>query len=76
MRVAILGAGSLGCAIGGVLTEAGHEVWLINRNASLVEASVELCDGRPSMVDGNLTYWLGTVRSFCPWASFVYSEDD
>ena len=38
MKVAILGAGSLGCAIGGVLTEAGHEVWLINRNADQVEA--------------------------------------
>jgi 2-dehydropantoate 2-reductase len=28
----------LGCAIGGVLTEAGNEVWLINRNAVQVEA--------------------------------------
>jgi 2-dehydropantoate 2-reductase len=28
----------LGCAIGGVLTEAGHEVWLINRNTAQVEA--------------------------------------
>jgi 2-dehydropantoate 2-reductase len=38
MKIAILGAGSLGCAIGGVLTEAGNDVWLINRNAKLVEA--------------------------------------
>ena len=45
-------------------------------DASLVEATVELCDGRPSMVEGNLGYWLGTVRNFCPWASYVYSEDD
>jgi len=28
----------LGCAIGGVLTEAGNEVWLINRNADPVDA--------------------------------------
>jgi len=27
----------LGCAIGGVLTEAGNEVWLINRNADQVD---------------------------------------
>ena len=38
MKIAILGAGALGCAIGGVLTEAGHEVWLINRNPEQVEA--------------------------------------
>ncbi len=38
MKICILGAGALGCAIGGVLTEAGHEVWLINRNAAQVDA--------------------------------------
>ena len=38
MKIAVLGAGALGCALGGVLTEAGHEVWLINRNADQVEA--------------------------------------
>ena len=36
MKIAILGAGSLGCVIGGVLTEAGQEVWLINRHADRV----------------------------------------
>jgi 2-dehydropantoate 2-reductase len=38
LKICILGAGALGCAIGGVLTEAGHEVWLINRNAAQVAA--------------------------------------
>ena len=38
MKICVLGAGALGCAIGGVLTEAGHEVWLINRNTAQVEA--------------------------------------
>ena len=28
----------MGCALGGVLTEAGNEVWLINRNTDQVEA--------------------------------------
>lgn len=37
MKIAVLGAGSLGCAVGGVLTEAGHEVWLINRHADRVQ---------------------------------------
>ncbi len=38
MKICVLGAGALGCALGGVLTEAGNEVWLINRNAAQVEA--------------------------------------
>ncbi len=38
MKICILGAGALGCALGGVLTEAGNDVWLINRNADQVNA--------------------------------------
>ena len=38
VKIAIVGAGALGCAMGGVLTEAGHDVWLINRNAAPIEA--------------------------------------
>ena len=41
MKIAIVGAGALGCAIGGVLTEGGNEVWLINRNADQVEAMTQ-----------------------------------
>lgn len=37
MKICVLGAGALGCAIGGVLTEAGNEVWLVNRDAQHVE---------------------------------------
>lgn len=38
MKIAVLGAGALGCAIGGTLAKAGHEVVLINRNAAQVDA--------------------------------------
>ncbi len=38
MKICVLGAGALGCALGGVLTEAGNEVWLVNRNADQVDA--------------------------------------
>jgi len=38
LKICVLGAGSLGCALGGVLTEAGNEVWLINRHATQVDA--------------------------------------
>ncbi len=38
LKIAVLGAGSLGCAMGASLSEAGHEVWLINRHADHVQA--------------------------------------
>ncbi len=38
MKIAILGAGALGCAIGGTLAQAGNQVVLINRNPAQVEA--------------------------------------
>ncbi|WP_321901059.1 ketopantoate reductase family protein [Paraburkholderia tropica] len=37
MKIAILGAGALGCAIGATLTEGGHETWLIDRSPAHVE---------------------------------------
>lgn len=38
MKICIVGAGALGCAIGGVLAEAGHAVWLVNRGQAQVDA--------------------------------------
>jgi len=38
MKVCILGAGALGCSIGGALAEAGADVWLINRSKAHVDA--------------------------------------
>ncbi|RKE26111.1 ketopantoate reductase [Paraburkholderia sp. BL23I1N1] len=38
MKIAILGAGALGCAIGAALTEAGNDVWLLNRSAAHIQA--------------------------------------
>lgn len=38
MKIAVLGAGALGCALGGALAQAGNEVVLINRNRAHVEA--------------------------------------
>lgn len=43
-------------------------------DAQLVDAAIELCDGRPSMVQADLDYWLGVVKRFCPWGSYVYAE--
>jgi 2-dehydropantoate 2-reductase len=38
LKICVLGAGSLGCAIGAALSEAGAEVWLLNRSAAHVNA--------------------------------------
>jgi len=38
LKICILGAGALGCAIGAALSEAGHETWLLNRGQAHVEA--------------------------------------
>lgn len=38
MKICVLGAGSLGCAIGGTLARAGEEVTLVHRRAEQVQA--------------------------------------
>ncbi len=38
MKICILGAGALGCAIGAALTEGGADVWLVNRSPAQVAA--------------------------------------
>lgn len=44
---------------------------LVPSSVRMAEVSIELCDGRPSMVEEDLDYWLGTVGTFCPWSSKV-----
>ena len=43
-------------------------------DASFTDATIELCDGSPSLVQVNLDYWLNTVKRFCPWGGYVYVE--
>jgi 2-dehydropantoate 2-reductase len=38
MKICILGAGALGCSIGGTLAESGADVWLVNRSQAHVNA--------------------------------------
>nr|BCX01213.1 MAG: hypothetical protein KatS3mg041_1259 [Bacteroidota bacterium] len=44
------------------------------RSVTFAEVTIELCDGRPSFVEENLSYWLYTVRRFCPWNSILERE--
>ncbi|WP_185958252.1 BP74-related protein [Fodinibius sediminis] len=40
----------------------------------MVEMSVEVCDGRPQMVEDDLDYWVDQVGYFCPWSARVLRE--
>lgn len=40
----------------------------------LAEASIEVCDGNPELVEADLDYWINTVGRFCPWSSIVVEE--
>ena len=40
----------------------------------MAELSVEVCDGRPQMVEEDLDYWVDQVGYFCPWSSRVLRE--
>lgn len=40
----------------------------------LAEMSIEVCDGRPSMVEADLAYWVDKLGRFCPWHSRVLQE--
>lgn len=56
--------------------DGGHNApwhWHLE-DAALTELAIELCDGTPSMVEADLSYWLGTVGQFCPWAGYVAAE--
>ena len=39
------------------------------------DMAIEVCDGRPSMVQADTTYWLGTVKRFCPWGAKVVKRE-
>lgn len=39
------------------------------------DAAIELCDGRPSMVENDLDYWFESVGRFCPWSALVTGRE-
>lgn len=43
---------------------------------AMAEVTVEVCDGRPSFVEEDLTYWLEQVGSFCPWNAELIELQD
>ena len=58
--------GTLAAGDGGV--NAPWSWHLDPHTVQVADISIELCDGLPSFVEADLTYWLGTVKQYCPWA--------
>ncbi len=42
----------------------------------MAEFTIELCDGKPSMVESDLDYWINTVQRFCPWSAQITKIED
>ena len=41
---------------------------------SFADLTIELCDGRPSDVEGDIAYWVDTVKQYCPWGGAFVAE--
>ena len=71
-----LASGVEGVVSGELLAgDGGHnEPWswhMVPESVHAPDMAIELCDGRPSMVEDDLTYWIDTVGQFCPWGATV-----
>jgi len=56
-----------------------NQPWSWHMDPATVEVpdlAIELCDGRPSMVEEDMEYWIGTVGRFCPWGASVVGQSD
>lgn len=74
-----MASGIEGVVSGSLISGSGgiNSPWKWHLDASTVhvaDMAIELCDGRPSMVDADLAYWLNNVRQFCPWGARVVRE--
>jgi len=43
---------------------------------SFADLAIELCDGCPSHIEDDKTYWIETVGQYCPWTARVTAVDD
>ena len=71
MKVAIVGAGAMGSLFGGLLAEAGHEVWLCDIRqdpmAHVFQVAVATAPNRSSMgqdVDHHRPTEIGSINGF------------
>lgn len=41
---------------------------------SFADQAIEVCDGRPSDIEGDIDYWVDNVKRYCPWGARFVSE--
>jgi hypothetical protein len=71
-----LAAGTEGVVNGAIAAgdDGYNQPWswhMVPATVHAADASIELCDGRPSLIEDDLGYWLDTVGQFCPWGAKV-----
>ncbi len=44
-------------------------------SVQVADTAIELCDGRPSLIEADLAYWFASVKQFCPWGAKVVREE-
>ena len=71
-----LASGVQGVVNGDIVSGDGgyNQPWswhMVPSTVHTADASIELCDGRPSLVEADLDYWLESVGQFCPWGARV-----
>ena len=60
----------------GVADHNAPWLWHLDaENIQMAEATIEVCDGRPSLVDALLEDYLAVGR-FCPWGASLVDIDD
>ena len=47
---------------------------LAPETVQLADVTIELCDGRPSDVEGDIAYWVDVVGRYCPWGSEIVAR--
>ena len=40
---------------------------------TMTDMSIEVCDDEPHFVQENLSYWVNTVKFYCPWGAKIIS---
>lgn len=71
-----MASGEMGVIAGDLLPGNGgfNGPWSWHMDPTTVhayDAATEVCDGRPSMVEADLDYWLHTLGNYCPWGARV-----
>ncbi|MBX2803212.1 MAG: hypothetical protein KTR31_36365 [Myxococcales bacterium] len=55
----------------------GRYSWHVAPHAvELADFAAEVCDGRPSNVEDDPSYWIDELGQFCPWSAAVVAVSD